>query len=89
MRHPFRSYCGTVPWEALGSTIVLIAKFSTDPLPDVDDTIGTRPGSDGLSGGYSIPSFAIIAEVVIHRIAAESNLVLVAVSAPRVKAMQI
>jgi hypothetical protein len=85
MRHPFQSYCGTVPWEVLGSTNVLIAKFSTDPLPDVDD----RPGSNGLSGGYSIPSFAIIAEVVIHRIATESNLVLVAVSAPRVKAMQI
>jgi len=68
-----------------GARSFSIAKFSTDPLPDVDDTIGTGPGSDGLSGSYSIPSFAIIAEVVIHRIAAESNLVLVAVSAPRVK----
>jgi hypothetical protein len=57
-------------------------EFSTDPLPDVDDTIGAGTSSYDLSRSYSIPSFAIVAEVVIHSIAAEANLMLVAVSTP-------
>jgi hypothetical protein len=83
-----RSYCGTMPSGGVGERDrSSTGKFSTDPLPDVDDTIGAGASGDGLSGSYTIPPFAIVAEVVIHGIAAEPNLVLVAVSAPRVKAM--
>src|SRR5712675_507052 len=71
--------CPRWSWRARAFPTV---EFCTDACPDVDDTVGTRTSSDGLSGKGPIAAFTIVAHVVIHSIAAEANLVLVTISAP-------